>query len=219
MVCGSADANSIGSNTVNAWTQPPVDKPPGPGRALLHPVQASDVLRFWFDRDRKAWFEKNPVFDDEIRARFLRLYEKGFRGELGTWCEKPASCLALVILFDQFPRNMFRGTARAFAADALARAAARVILDQGWDKAMTPDERMFVYLPFEHSESLADQEHCLALMQEISRFDETADLPKWAEAHLVIIRRFGRFPHRNTALGRASTPEEIEFLTQPGSSF
>ncbi len=114
---------------------------------------------------------------------------------------------------------MFRGSARAFATDALARAAASLIVDQGWDRGLTPDERMFAYLPFEHSESLADQERCLALMREISAFPETADLPKWAEAHLVIIRRFGRFPHRNAVLGRASTPEELEFLNQPGSSF
>ncbi len=124
-----------------------------------------------------------------------------------------------MILLDQFPRNMFRGSARAFAADSLARGTACVILDNGWDKAMTPDERMFAYLPLEHSETLADQERCLSLMKEIAVFPQSADLPKWAEAHLVIIRRFGRFPHRNAALGRASTPEELEFLKQPGSSF
>ena len=182
-------------------------------------MDASAVLRFWFDCDRKAWFEKNPAFDEEIRDRVLHLHEQALDEELGTWRQAPDSCLALVILLDQFPRNMFRGTAKAFAADALARATARVILDKGWDKAMTPDERMFAYLPFEHSESLADQELCLALMTQISLFPETADLPKWAEAHLTIIRRFGRFPHRNAALGRESTPEELEFLKQPGSSF
>ena len=182
----------------------------------MHPTA---VLDFWFNRDRKDWFEKNPAFDEEIRARFLQLYEQAMREELSYWREKPASCLALVILLDQFPRNMFRGSAKAFAADGLARVAASVIQEHGWDKAMTPDERMFAYLPFEHSESLADQERCLALMKEIAVFPQTADLPKWAEAHVVIIRRFGRFPHRNAALGRASTPEEVEFLKQPGSSF
>jgi len=185
----------------------------------MRPVQPTELLDFWFKRDRKDWFAKNPAFDAEIRARFLPLYERAMQAELDHWREEPASCLALVILLDQFPRNMFRGAARAFAADALARAAARVIVEQRWDKAMTPDERMFAYLPFEHSEALADQERCLALMQEISQFAETADLPKWAEAHLVIIRRFGRFPHRNAALGRPSTREELEFLKQPGSSF
>jgi uncharacterized protein (DUF924 family) len=182
----------------------------------MHPTE---VLDYWFNRDRKHWFEKNPAFDEEIRVRFLPLYERAVREEQKSWRGEPAGCLALVILLDQFPRNMFRSSARAFAADPLARDAARVILDNAWDKAMTPDERMFAYLPLEHSESLADQERCLVLMQEIAVFPETADLPKWAEAHLVIIRRFGRFPHRNAALGRASTPEEVEFLRQPGSSF
>ena len=207
------------SDAINARAPTPVDTARRLGRALWQPVDASDVLRFWFDRDRKAWFEKNPAFDDEIRGRFLQLYERASKEELASWCKEPTSCLALVLLLDQFPRNMFRGAAKAFAADPLARAAARVIVDRGWDKTMTPDERMFAYLPFEHSESLADQELCLALMTQISLFAETADLPKWAEAHLVIIRRFGRFPHRNVALGRESTPEELEFLKQPGSSF
>lgn len=182
-------------------------------------MEASEVLSFWFGQHRKRWFEKNPAFDEEIRFRFLTLYEKTLQGNAEAWKQDPRSCLALVILFDQFPRNMFRGTARAFAADHLAREAADLILDKRWDQAMAPDERLFAYLPFEHSESLADQERCLALMREIARYPETTDMPKWAEAHLAIIRRFGRFPHRNAALGRASTPEELEFLAQPGSSF
>ena len=182
-------------------------------------MQPGGLLDFWFGQERKAWFEKNPAFDEEIRARFLSLYESALEGQLDDWKEKPKSCVALIILLDQFPRNMFRGTARAFAADPRARAAARAIVDQGWDKALSPDERMFAYLPFEHSESLLDQERCLALMKEIAVFAQTADLPKWAEAHLAIIRRFGRFPHRNAALGRASTAEETEFLKQPGSGF
>ncbi len=186
---------------------------------MMQPVKPADVLEYWFKQDRKAWFEKNPAVDVEIRARFEPLFERALAQDLAGWQQDPASCLALVILLDQFPRNMFRGSARAFSGDPLARAAARVILDRGWDKAMTPDERLFAYLPLEHSESLADQERCLALMKEIAVFPATADLPKWAEAHLAIIRRFGRFPHRNTALGRDSTPEEIEFLKQPGSGF
>jgi uncharacterized protein (DUF924 family) len=182
-------------------------------------MASAQILQFWFGCERKTWFEKNPAFDDDIRRRFLPLYEQGAAGALDHWRQTPTGCLALVILLDQFPRNMFRGDARAFAADALARDAARAILDNGWDKAMSSDERMFAYLPFEHSESLADQERCLALMKEIAVTPQTADLPQWAEKHLAIIRRFGRFPHRNAALGRASTPEETEFLKQPGSSF
>jgi len=186
---------------------------------IMQSVTPAEVLDFWFKRDRKAWFEKDSVFDAEIRSSFLSLYELGLMGELETWQQQPASCLALVILLDQFSRNMFRDSARAFAADHLAREAARLILDNCWDKGMSPDERMFAYLPFEHSESLADQERCLALMKEIAVFPQTAEMPKWAEAHLAIIRRFGRFPHRNAALGRTSTPDEAEFLNQPGSSF
>ncbi len=182
-------------------------------------MEAAEVLEFWLGRERKAWFAKDPAFDAEIRARFLPLYERAAAGGLGGWMQEPRSCLALVMLTDQFPRNMFRNSARAFVADAIAREAARTLLARGWDRALTLDERMFAYLPFEHSESVADQELCLALMREIAHTPETADLPEWAEKHLRIIRRFGRFPHRNAALGRESTPEETEFLRQPGSGF
>jgi uncharacterized protein (DUF924 family) len=175
-------------------------------------MQADAVLKFWFGRERKAWFEKNPAFDEEIRERFLPDYELGAAGLLGSWRQAPARCLALVVLLDQFPRNMFRDSARAFAADPLARDAARTILARGWDQAMTPDERMFAYLPFEHSEALQDQELSLKLFEGNDNFE-------WARKHWEIIRRFGRFPHRNAALGRASTSEEIEFLRQPGSGF
>lgn len=178
-----------------------------------------DVLDFWFSLDRKAWFAKDAELDERIRARFLDLYGRARDGGLAAWAEEPRSCLALVIVLDQFPRNMFRGDARAFGTDAAARKAACVLLDRGWDQGLAPVERMFAYLPFEHSEALADQEKCLALMQRLARFPETADLSRWAEAHLAIIRRFGRFPHRNAALGRASTPEEEAFLKQPGSGF
>lgn len=178
-----------------------------------------DVLEYWFAQDRKTWFAKDPAFDDTIRSRFLPLCEAALSGKLSSWRREPRSCLALVVLLDQFPRNMFRGSGRAFAGDAMALDAARSIVDQGWDKAFSPDERMFAYLPFEHSEALVDQERCLALMREIAVFPETSDLPRWAEAHCAIIRRFGRFPHRNAALGRESTPEEIAFLQTPGSGF
>jgi uncharacterized protein (DUF924 family) len=172
----------------------------------------ADVLEFWFGQDRKRWFEKNPDFDEEIRSRFLPLVEKASQGGLAAWSREARACLALVIVLDQFPRNLFRGSARAFAADPLARAAAREILARGWDRSYTDDERMFVYLPFEHSEELADQELSMRLFEGNANFE-------WARKHWEIIRRFGRFPHRNAALGRESTPEEIEFLKQPGSGF
>jgi uncharacterized protein (DUF924 family) len=175
-------------------------------------MDASDVLSFWFGQDRKRWFEKSDAFDAEIRLRFLSLYELGVDQQLEQWKSAPRDCLALVILFDQFPRNMFRGTARAFASDPLARDAARVILKNGWDKNYTDEERIFAYLPFEHSESIQDQEQSMRLFQGNENLE-------WARRHWEIIRRFGRFPHRNAALGRVSTPEEIEFLKQPGSGF
>src|SRR6185503_6274143 len=151
-------------------------------------------------------------FDAEIRARFLPLYERAARGQLNAWLDDAESCLALVILLDQFPRNLFRGTARAFASDDRARACARTILEKGWDKSYSEDERTFAYLPFEHSEALEDQELSMRL------FEGNPNI-EWARKHWEIIRRFGRFPHRNAALGRASTPEEIAFLKEPGSNF
>jgi uncharacterized protein (DUF924 family) len=175
-------------------------------------MRHAEVLEFWFGRERKAWFAKDARFDTEIRSRFLQLHEQAAAGGLAGWQEEPRSCLALVIVLDQFPRNMFRGTARAFAADPLAREAARTLVDRGWDKALTADERTFAYLPFEHSESLEDQERSLRLFEGSENFE-------WARKHYEVVRRFGRFPHRNAALGRESTPEEIEFLKQPGSGF
>lgn len=175
---------------------------------------ADQVLRFWFDDHPRDWFVKNPAFDAEIRERFLALHEAAAAGRLAAWTAAPRSCLALVLLVDQFPRNLFRGAARAFATDSQARAAARAILARGWDKAMTRNEQLFAYLPFEHSESLADQELACDLMKD---FDE--EQRQYAERHRDIIRRFGRFPHRNDLLGRESTAAEIEFLKLPGSRF
>jgi len=183
--------------------------------------RAAEVLSFWFrgPEKRKAWFEKDSAFDASIRDRFLPLYEAAAGGGLAPWRRSPGDCLALVVVLDQFPRNMFRGSARAFATDPLARDSANHAIALGFDKAMLPVERQFLYLPLEHSESLADQERCLELMREIAVFPETADLPKWAQAHLDIIRRFGRFPHRNAALGRENTAAEAAFLREPGSGF
>lgn len=181
---------------------------------LTQVANAQTVLRFWFDEHAKDWFVKNPGFDAEIRARFFALHEMAAAGRLASWLQAPRSCLALVILLDQFPRNMFRGEARGFATDAQARAAARVILERGWDKAMRQPERLFAYLPFEHSESLDDQNLSCELMKD---FDE--EQRRYALRHREIIDRFGRFPHRNSSLGRQSTPAEIEFLKLPGSGF
>lgn len=175
---------------------------------------AAEVLRFWFDEHAKDWFVKNAAFDAGIRDRFLPVYEDAVAGRIAHWAKEPRGALARVIVLDQFPRNMFRGTARAFATDPDARAIARRILERGWDKGMTQAERLFAYLPFEHSESLEDQDLSCELMKD---FD--AEQLRYAIRHREIIERFGRFPHRNAILGRQSTPAEIEFLKQPGSGF
>lgn len=177
-------------------------------------ANAERVLRFWFDEHAKDWFARNVDFDARIRERFLPLHEAAAAGRLAPWRAAPRNCLALVLLLDQFPRNMFRGAARAFASDALARAAARTLLERGWDKAMTRSEQLFAYLPFEHSESLEDQDLSCTLMKPFG-----PEQYRYARRHRDIIRRFGRFPHRNDILGRPSTPAEIEFLKSPGSRF
>jgi uncharacterized protein (DUF924 family) len=175
-----------------------------------HP--ADEVLRFWFGQEAKRWFEKNATFDAEIRSRYLPLYEALSSNH--DWLSQPRDCLARIVVLDQFPRNMFRGTPRAFAADPLALAAAKHAVARGYDRDLATVERQFVYLPFEHSESLADQERACELMKPLGE-----DLHDWALRHKRIIERFGRFPHRNQVLGRKSTPEEIEFLETPGSGF
>jgi uncharacterized protein (DUF924 family) len=183
--------------------------------------RAAQVISFWFangERDAR-WFEKSEAFDAEVRTRFLALHEEAASGELDAWKEASGDCLALIVVLDQFPRNMFRGTARAFATDRRALEAARHAVANGYDRSMTPSQRMFVYLPFEHSESLEDQEIACRLSQPLAAFPATHDVYEYALRHREIVARFGRFPHRNAALGRASTPEEIEFLKQPGSRF
>ncbi len=186
-----------------------------------------DVLDFWFEpieapghgAPRQVWFSKDSRFDAEVRVRFAGLHGTAARGALADWEKSPESLLALIVALDQFPRNMYRGTSAAFATDGAALAAAKTMIQRGWDLGLQPGMRMFVYLPYEHSEVLADQDECLRLMARLGEDARFADLPKWAEKHHAVIRRFGRFPHRNAILGRASTLEEIEFLSQPGSSF
>jgi uncharacterized protein (DUF924 family) len=177
-------------------------------------VSENDVLDFWF-ADPARWWKKDPAFDGEIRSRFSELHESIERGEHEEWRDTPRGALAYVIVLDQFSRNMFRGTARMFASDAQALAAARAAIERSDDQALASAERSFLYMPLMHSEDLADQERCVALFQSFAAPGQL----RYAEQHRDIIRRFGRFPHRNELLGRASTPEELEFLTQPGSSF
>jgi len=170
------------------------------------------VLAFWRDAGPGRWFKKDAAFDDDIRARFLDTYEAAAAGRLSGWEAAPAPALALLLVLDQFPRNMFRGSARSFAADPLAREVASRAIERGFDRHFDVQERVFFYLPFEHSETLADQERSVALVRALG----DADLLKWAELHADIIRRFGRFPHRNAVLGRASTAQEQAFLDSGG---
>ena len=173
---------------------------------------AGDVLAYWRALGPKRWFVTDAAVDAEIRDKFLGLYTAALAGGLVHWENDASGALAHVLVLDQFPRNMFRGSARAFAADPLARKVATRAIDRGFDQRFAVPERCFFYLPFEHSELLADQERCVAL----NRASGDADGVKWAELHADIIRRFGRFPHRNRVLGRVTTPEEQAFLDDGG---
>jgi len=173
---------------------------------------AEDVLAFWLAAGPDRWFEDDATFDAAIRERFAATYETAAAGLLSAWETQPESALALVIVLDQFPRNMFRNSARAYASDPLARAVADRAIARGFDRQVAMPERNFFYLPFEHSEQLADQERSVALIRDTG----DAELLKWAELHADIIRRFGRFPHRNAVLGRITTPDEQAFLDSGG---
>jgi uncharacterized protein (DUF924 family) len=178
----------------------------------------AEVLGFWFAPERRNdWFEASERFDAEVRRVLGRWHEAAASGRLDAWRESAEGCLALCILWDQVPRNIFRGTRRAFATDPQAQAVARHAVERGFDLAFEDqDRRMFLYLPLEHSEEPADQELCVALCRE--RIDD-AEYLRYVERHREIIARFGRFPHRNRILGRESTPEEAAFLNEPFSSF
>jgi uncharacterized protein (DUF924 family) len=179
------------------------------------PAQApEDVLAFWLTAGHERWFDPDQAFDAEIRQRFAATYEDAVAGRLSAWENSPEGALALAIVLDQFPRNMYRNSARSYAADPLARAVASRAIAKGFDQQVAMPQRQFFYLPFEHSEELADQERSVALM----RATGDADSLKWAELHADIIRRFGRFPHRNAVLGRTTTPEEQAFLDEGGFS-
>jgi uncharacterized protein (DUF924 family) len=186
-------------------------------------TKAEEVLNFWFGREgdpdygefREAWFRKDPEFDREIRDRFEALYEAAAAGDLDDWKAEARSCLALVILLDQFPRNMFRGDPKSYATDPKAQETAEYAVDHALDRELPEFQRTFLYMPFMHSEDLEYQRRSVELFRGLGGSDSEG----YAVRHMEIIERFGRFPHRNEVLGRRTTPEEAEFLTQPGSSF
>ena len=175
-------------------------------------MNPADVVTFWTEAGPKAWYKKKTAFDAEIRRRFEALHFAASRGELAGWAETAEGALALLLLLDQFPRNMFRGSPHAFASDPLARQVARAAVDRGFDQQVAPELRQFFYLPFEHSEDLDDQEFSLRLHATLPGPDPDG----WAKQHYEVIRRFGRFPHRNAALGRQSTPAELVWLREGG---
>lgn len=189
---------------------------------------ADDILDFWFGvpdsaefgSARKVWFVKDDAFDGQIRERFGALVERALRGELEGWADQPRSALAHILLLDQFTRNAFRGTARSFAGDARALAAASRMIGTRQDESLPAFMRGFVYLPFEHAEGLTMQDEAIRLFTRLAgEAPAHADMLDYAHRHRAVIERFGRFPHRNEALGRRSTAEEIAFLQQPGSGF
>jgi uncharacterized protein (DUF924 family) len=186
-----------------------------------------EVLDFWFGppggpddgKARAEWFRKDAAFDAAIRTRFGALLDEAAAGALGAWADDDDGALALLVVCDQFPRNLFRGDARAFSLDPRALALAKRMVAEGRDARLSPVRRAFVYLPFEHSESLADQREAVRLFGTLKDDPQAGGYFEWAEKHMAVIERFGRFPHRNEALGRASTPDEVAFLAQPGSRF
>jgi uncharacterized protein (DUF924 family) len=169
------------------------------------------ILTFWREAGPDKWFTRDDAFDADIREKFLATYQAAAAGQLSAWEASAEGALALVIVLDQFPRNMFRGLARCYAADALARQVANRALKRGYDQDVPAGERRFLFLPFMHSEDMADQRRCVALYREAGDDDL-----KYAERHADIIRRFGRFPHRNALLGRTTTPEEQAYLDAGG---
>jgi uncharacterized protein (DUF924 family) len=189
-------------------------------------TEPSDVLEFWFGSGpdyapRDEWFRKDEAFDAQIRARFGTAIEAALAGGLLEWDATPTGRLARIVVLDQFTRNAFRGTPRAFAGDAQALAAAQALVDAGLDQGLHAVWRGFAYLPFEHAESLPMQDRSVQLFAALaegsaSQFGGYLD---YAHRHRDVIRRFGRFPHRNAVLGRPSTPDELAYLAQPGSGF
>jgi uncharacterized protein (DUF924 family) len=189
--------------------------------------EATALVDFWFGppssaeraKQRAVWFKIDPEFDGELRRRFSALQKRAAAGACADWALEAESCLALILLLDQLPRNLYRGAAEAFATDAMARAAAQTALSRGFDRSLPASWQQFIYLPFEHSEILADQERSVTLFAALARDPAFAGSLDYAKSHHAIVARFGRFPHRNRALGRPSTAAEEAFLTEPNSSF
>lgn len=179
-------------------------------KAVKNMALAQEVASFWCEAGPTRWFAKNEQFDQELTRRFLQAHYAAARREYEDWLQFPEGALALMVLLDQFPRNAFRETAHMFATDLLALHYAKRLLEQGLDANVNESVRLFLYLPFMHSEVLEDQQRCVALCNALGQSQT------YAQEHLEIIQTFGRFPHRNPALGRVTTPEELAFLNAGG---
>ena len=185
------------------------------------------VNDFWFGKpdseiygtSRKEWFIKNPAFDDQVRETLGVFYQQAKSGTLDDWQKFSLGCVALMVLLDQVPRNLFRGSPQAFATDEKALDIAKQAIAQNFDKDLLVVQRLFLYLPFEHSENIEDQRRSLELFARLQGDPISESYIDYAQKHFDVIEQFGRFPHRNKILGRKSTPAELEFLSQPGSSF
>jgi uncharacterized protein (DUF924 family) len=175
------------------------------------PIGPADVVAFWRDAGPKKWFEKNAEFDQSLVERFGALHAEIAAGGKQDWTKTPEGALALILVLDQFSRNMFRGTPKAFAQDEMALDIARKAVDAGFDAALPTELRFFMYMPFEHAETIAEQERAVLFMHAFAPY-----VLQYARDHEQIIRRFGRFPHRNTILGRHTTPAEQDFLDGGG---
>ncbi|MEM7775932.1 MAG: DUF924 family protein [Pseudomonadota bacterium] len=181
-----------------------------------HSTWRDAVLEFWFEQHGRAdWFAQSDAFDDDIRSGFPQTYDHVRTYTVDDLISEPRTALAAVIVLDQFPRNMFRNSPRGFESDAPARAVSRAAIESGFDAHLTTDQRMFLYLPFEHSEELSDQDRSVALFRALG----DAEYLDYAEKHRDLIVKFGRFPHRNAVLGRASTDAELSYLREFGRGF
>lgn len=181
---------------------------------MTHKTTPDEIISFWFSETvKRLWFNANPAFDRMLRINYLNAYESACGGHLQDWTRSAEGSLALTILFDQFPLNMFRGESRSFATEEQALQVARQAIKAGFDKQLTDDQKIFIYMPFMHSESLDDQNYAVKLFEDAQLTENL----QYALHHRDLIQRFGRFPHRNKILGRDSTPEELQYLRSKGA--
>lgn len=198
----------------------------GPNKATIAaPDAARAILEYWFSLDPSAWFRSDPKIDAILPTRFEATVQAALAGELQAWSQTPEGTLALILVLDQFPRNLYRGTAAAFSGDAQAQALTTRGVAQGDDRALTPVQRLFFALPWEHAEELDQQERMVRYLTDLEQQVSERERPAmalyrdYAERHRAVIVKYGRFPHRNQALGRKSTAAERDYLARPGSGF